>query len=208
MAATARHEKEMQMNAKKQLRVSSDPIEKIRLQCLQRGVNGIKSFARTFRIMDDNTDHKLDQAEFCKGLNDYGIHLDNGEIQQIFKMFDRDGDGTIIFDEFLLALRPKMSQSRLNIVQQAFRKLDKTGDGIITIEDLKGVYNVKHHPKYQNGEKTEEEIFRMFLDNFDNAKQKDGKVTQEEFESYYVGVSASVDSDVYFDLMMRNAWRL
>ena len=39
--------------------------------------------------------------------------------------------------EFLVAIRPNMSESRVNIVQQAFAKLDKTGDGTITIEDLK-----------------------------------------------------------------------
>lgn len=39
--------------------------------------------------------------------------------------------------EFLIAIRPNMSESRKNIVSQAFAKLDKTGDGAITIEDLK-----------------------------------------------------------------------
>ncbi|KAJ3604909.1 hypothetical protein NHX12_026960 [Muraenolepis orangiensis] len=91
---------------------------------------------------------------------------------------------------------------------EAFRKLDKTGDGIITIEDLKGVYNVKHHPKFQNGELTEDQIFRIFLDSFDSPNDKDGKVTKEEFLNYYCGVSASIDSDVYFILMMKSAWKL
>ena len=59
---------------------------------------------------------------------------------------------------------------------QAFRKLDKTGDGVITIEDLSGVYNAKYHPKYQNGEWTEEQVFRKFLDSFDSPYDKDGKV--------------------------------
>ena len=60
---------------------------------------------------------------------------------------------------------------------QAFRKLDKTGDGVITIEDLREVYNAKHHPKYQNGEWTEEQVFRKFLDNFDSPYDKDGVVS-------------------------------
>ena len=42
-----------------------------------------------------------------------------------------------------LYLQPKMSKSRENLIRKAFQKLDKTGDGFVTVEDLKGVYNVK-----------------------------------------------------------------
>lgn len=34
------------------------------------------------------------------------------------------------------------------------------------------------------------------------------QITRDEFENYYSGVSASIDSDVYFNLMMTNAWGL
>lgn len=76
-----------------------------------------------------------------------------------------------------------MSNARKEAIMQAFRKLDKTGDGVITIEDLRGVYNVKHHPKYQNGEWSEDQVFRTFLDNFDSPYDKDGQVSEKEIKS-------------------------
>ncbi|KAI4790606.1 hypothetical protein KUCAC02_034524 [Chaenocephalus aceratus] len=158
--------------------------------------------------MDDNSSRSLDLKEFLKGLKDYGVLMDKQEATTLFLRFDRDGNGTIDFDEFLLTLRPQMSRARQEVVLQAFRKLDRTGDGVVTIEDLRGVYSPKHHPKFQNGEWSEEQVFRSFLDNFDSPNDKDGKVTSEEFLNYYCGVSASIDSDVYFILMMRSAWRL
>ncbi|KAL7376604.1 hypothetical protein ABVT39_011731 [Epinephelus coioides] len=202
MAGTSRHDREMAMNAKRQLSECSDPVERLRLQCLARGSSGIKGLGRTFKIMDDDNNRSLELKEFLKGLNDFGILIEKQEATALFQRFDRDGNGTIDFDEFLITLRvnirrgdcaaeqqfvclnfrcslqPQMSKARKEVVMQAFRKLDKTGDGVITIEDLRGVYNAKYHPKYQNGEWTEDQVFRKFLDSFDSPYDKDGKVIQ------------------------------
>jgi len=37
---------------------------------------------------------------------------------------------------------------------------------------------------------------------------KDSKVTKEEWIEYYNNVSASIDRDDYFELMMNSAWNL
>lgn len=164
--------------------------------------------------MDDDRSRSLDMKEFLKGLNDYGILIEKEEAKDLFGKFDHDKSGTIDFDEFLVTLRvnintfyqqspfsltldlclpkPQMSKPRKEVVMQAFRKLDKTGDGVITIEDLRGVYNAKCHPKYQNGEWSEDQVFRTFLDNFDSPYDKDGKV---KMHSDHLALTAGLTSD-------------
>lgn len=68
-----------------------------------------------------------------------------------------------------------MSKHRKDLIFRAFQKLDKSGDGIVTVDDLKGVYSAKKHPKYLNGEWTEDMVLGEFLKTFDTM-DKDGKV--------------------------------
>ena len=69
-----------------------------------------------------------------------------------------------------------MNEFRVNLVKQAFAKADKSGDGVITVKDLKGVYSVKQHPKYMNGEWDEKQCFEEFLKTFEEPNNPDGKV--------------------------------
>lgn len=72
-------------------------------------------------------------------------------------------------------LQPPMSQAREAVIAAAFAKLDRSGDGVVTVDDLRGVYSGRAHPKVRSGEWTEEEVLRRFLDNFDSS-EKDGQV--------------------------------
>ncbi|XP_033256784.1 calcyphosin isoform X2 [Orcinus orca] len=162
---------------------------------------------RFFRRMDRDRSRSLDAGELQRGLAELGLVLDTAEAQGVCRRWDRDGSGTLDLEEFLRALRPPMSQVREAVITAAFTKLDRSGDGVVTVDDLRGVYSGRAHPRVRSGEWTEEEVLRRFLDNFDSS-EKDGQVTLAEFQDYYSGVSASVDTDEEFVAMMTSAWRL
>ncbi|XP_036089931.1 calcyphosin [Rousettus aegyptiacus] len=181
-------------------------VEKLRAQCLSRGASGIQGLARFFRRLDRDRSLSLDAGELQRGLAELGLALGTAEAEGVCRRWDRDGSGALDLEEFLRALRPPMSQAREAVIAAAFAKLDRSGDGVVTVEDLRGVYSGRTHPKVQSGQWTEEEVLRRFLDNFDSSQ--DGQVTLAEFQDYYSGVSASMDSDEEFVAMMTSAWRL
>jgi Ca2+-binding EF-hand superfamily protein len=69
-----------------------------------------------------------------------------------------------------------MSKNRIALIEQAFKKLDKTGDGVVTVADMEGIYDHRKHPQFVSGEKTKDEVFKMFLANFETRGNVDGKV--------------------------------
>lgn len=97
---------------------------------------------------------------------------------------------------------------------QAYAALDRDGNGWVDIKDIKGVYNASRHPDVISGKKTEDQILQEFLETFEtqhamrNNGTPDYVVTKEEFIEYYNNISASIDDDNYFKLMIENAWKL
>jgi len=180
---------------------------KVREIVNKRGNHGIRGLARSFAIMDDGGDKKLDRDDFKWGLYDYGVHLDDDQFGVLLDDFDTNDDGYISFDEFLVAIRGPLNARRLGFIDQAYDLLDRNGDELVTVDDLAAAYDCSQHPSVASGEKSDNEVLREFMSMWDTGT-KDYKVTRDEFRDYYKDVSASIDDDDYFELMMRNAWHI
>ena len=120
---------------------------------------------------------------------------------------DHDRNGVLDFDEFLIGIKGEMNENRKKFVRMAFNILDKDRSGFITIDEMMDVYNFSHHPEVKSGKKTIKEAAKQFMGQWDDV-DGDGSISYKEFEEHYKGVSASIDGDDYFELMMRNAWRI
>jgi Ca2+-binding EF-hand superfamily protein len=189
-------------------------VDRLRKKLASRGARGIIGLARQFKIMDDNHSLSLDKYEFSKGMGDFGLGFSEGEIQTVFKYFDANNNGLLEYDEFLRAIRGPMNPARRAIVAKAFAIMDKDGNGYLDYNDIKGVYSAGKHPDVISGKKTEQQVLQEFLETFEaahnmrNNEAPDHVVTKDEFDEYYNNVSASIDRDDYFAVMMNSAWNL
>jgi len=172
-----------------------------------RGASGIFGLQRKFRIMDDDNSKSISLVEFTKAATEHTMNWTPGQVKLVFDFFDRDKSGSISFDEFIQGVRGQLNERRQQLVLQAFAILDADKSGIIELNDIKAKYDASKHPDVIAGRRTNDEVLREFLDTFDS-DNKDGKVTPAEFCRYYANLSASIDEDDYFELMMRNAWHI
>jgi Ca2+-binding EF-hand superfamily protein len=93
-------------------------------------------------------------------------------------------------------------------VHLAFAKIDKDSNGSLDVQDIIGLYDASKHPDVISKKRTATEVLREFLETFDVGGEVDGIVTLSEWENYYANISASIDDDDYFELMIRNAWHI
>jgi len=93
------------------------------------------------------------------------------------------------------------------MVNMAFNILDKDRSGVVTVDEMMEAYDFTKNPEVIAGKKSLKEAAVEFMRQWDR-HDVDGIVSYEEFEDYYKEISASIDEDDYFELMIRNAWRI
>ena len=180
----------------------------------ERGVQGICSIARNFRIIDENNSQTIDFDDFKQVCNMYNFGLDEGQLKTIFSNFDTENTGEIDYDEFIRTIRGEMNEFRQNLVQKVFDKLDIKKSGEISFKELSNKYNAKNHPDVISGKKNEEEALKEFVDTFQETynylcgTETNNIITIEEFLEYYENVSMTIDEDEYFEYLLNNTWNL
>mmetsp|Transcript_10804 Transcript_10804/g.15237 ORF Transcript_10804/g.15237 Transcript_10804/m.15237 type:complete len:117 (-) Transcript_10804:196-546(-) len=102
-----------------------------------------------------------------------GFEPKKEEIRKMISEVDRDGSGTIDFEEFLTLMKSKMGErdSKEEMIK-AFRLFDDDETGTISFKNLKRVAT-------ELGETMTDEELQEMIDEAD--RDGDGEVSQEEF---------------------------
>ena len=105
----------------------------------------IKVVRQAFKQFDVDGDGKITKQEVAQGMNKTGRAFTREDIETLFILADKDGDGEIDFTEFALIMIPtaperisKLKKKYPNkpAVQAAFKKFDANNDGAIDAREL------------------------------------------------------------------------
>ena len=191
-----------------------DLMAHLRNNLIQRGPRGLMSIRRTFMLIDENSDKRIQFSEFEKMFKRYRFNLSQVEINNLFNYFDKDGSGYIDYGEFIGGILGDLSKFRKDILKQVFDKIDKNETGTITVGQLREAYNPKEHPLVRQGKRSEDEILGDFIDsleyhfsllnekNEENIDVNDIKIDFDDFCDFYKTISISVEDDKYFEGVM------
>jgi Ca2+-binding EF-hand superfamily protein len=96
--------------------------------------------------MDDDGSKTISEYEFAKACRDFKVGVSEENVPILFSAFDTNHDGTLNYDEFLMAVRGELNDFRRGLIEKAFRKIDRDNSGYLDIEDIKDTYNATKHP--------------------------------------------------------------
>lgn len=87
-------------------------LERIRDKCIQRGERGLFGLKRLFQTFDTDKSGTLEFKEFKRAIQDFKLDLEEGDISNIFKAFDMNGDGVLDLGEFMEMILGRLEGAR------------------------------------------------------------------------------------------------
>ncbi|KAG1679787.1 hypothetical protein FOA52_012698 [Chlamydomonas sp. UWO 241] len=145
-------------------------------------------------------------SQLKKALTHRGVH---GIISlgRMFRTMDADHDNKISYDEFRMALKEFNVEMSEQNMHKLFRYFDFDCSGYLSFDELL----VGIRGKLNDRRKGMVDLAFKFMETFEaygGGTRGDGIITADEFDRYYGALSASIDDDDYFELVIRNAWHI
>ncbi|XP_078180405.1 calcium-dependent protein kinase 3-like [Carex rostrata] len=126
-----------------------------------------------FKLMDTNNDGIVTYEELKNGLQKFGSHLAESEVQMLIEAVDTNGKGSLDYGEFLAVSLHLQRMANDDHLRRAFSYFDKDGNGFIEPEELKVALA-------EDGTAVDTmDVVNDILQEVDT--DKDGKISYDEF---------------------------
>lgn len=122
-------------------------LDKIKKTLMERGIKGIRELGRLFRQVDKVHTKKLTRAELAWALKYNGQSLNQKELDELNKYYDKNMKNSIYYNEVMKYLRGDLNENRRGVIYEVFQTLDPEGKGSISLETFMNSYNVEENPK-------------------------------------------------------------
>eukprot|EP01028_Stygiella_incarcerata_P004230 TRINITY_DN1905_c0_g1_i2.p1 TRINITY_DN1905_c0_g1~~TRINITY_DN1905_c0_g1_i2.p1 ORF type:complete len:168 (-),score=68.15 TRINITY_DN1905_c0_g1_i2:261-764(-) len=126
-----------------------------------------------FELFDTEKTGRIDAHEMKVAMRALGFDVKKEHVLRILEEYDREGTGTIDFNDFLEVMTEKISQRDPDEeILKAFRLFDDDSSGKITLKNLRRVAR-------ELGETMTDDELQAMIDEFD--RDGDGEINEEDF---------------------------
>ena len=177
--------------------------------------NGITyySLAHHLKSSEDKTTNTTNLETLLSTIKLLQLDINPDDIINFYACLDYTQSGKVSTDEILRVIVGEISERRKISIISKFGEMDKNKTGYLPILFLKKVYNAKFHPDCFLRKKPENEVLDEFMFTFEvfcylKGLAADQEISYKDFVEYYTPISASIESDNYFDDILLGAWNI
>lgn len=169
------------------------------------------SLAQNFLTLSPE-DPNISYSLFSKSLFDLKFPIDPSQSTFLFKYFDKLKQGKINYFQVLSEIRGEVSHNRISQIKSTFSTLSPKNLPI-PLNSLRKRFLPGTHPDVTTGKSSEQSILLTFLKGFEINHQLYGIKNSEtvalpEFIEYYSNISFTIESDHYFERILKNTWKI
>uniref|UniRef100_A0A0G4IBR2 EF-hand domain-containing protein n=1 Tax=Chromera velia CCMP2878 TaxID=1169474 RepID=A0A0G4IBR2_9ALVE len=173
---------------------------------------GMQELLALFRQKDPNSEGLIDRRGFAEAMSEMGLMRNQGEADALFSLLDTSGGGFVQYLDFLQRLQSNLSPQRRQLVRMVFERLDVGRTGVVRMSALVSAFAPERHPAVICHLKSADEIYKEVTSIFGAAASSrvggGDALSPQDMEALFEGLSLQIQSDEYFELILRNCWRI
>eukprot|EP00933_Yihiella_yeosuensis_P079935 TRINITY_DN93350_c0_g1_i1.p1 TRINITY_DN93350_c0_g1~~TRINITY_DN93350_c0_g1_i1.p1 ORF type:complete len:808 (+),score=118.80 TRINITY_DN93350_c0_g1_i1:72-2495(+) len=186
---------------------AAECVARLRTALRRRGMEAFEGLATRFRLAERRGGGRVGAEELQTALREVGVGASPGDVIELLRVMDLNGNGVIDLEEWLRVLRGPMPPKRVALVTKAFEALDHDKSGYLELDELKACYQPSKDPFVDAGKKTNQQAVAEMLKCIGDSNG-DGRISLAEFIRYYEKISCGIDSEQYFAHVVHTAWGL